>query len=153
MVRSDAKRRVSNHGPQRVATIKLARLLQRDGVLAVVKAWPGDVGGYGEGTATAILDDGCARRPARAQVGTKKRPPGRTKKQIKAELAGSRVTSGGWKLGGGKYAALPRRTALDDGVGEDQKLSRTGDEGNLVFLPGGAQAVVEGDKLGVPPKR
>jgi len=67
---------------QFVATIKSADLLQHDGVLAVVKAWPGKAGVCGEGAATASRDDGCARRPAPAQVGMKKRPSGRTKKRL-----------------------------------------------------------------------
>ena len=35
---------------------------QRDTVLAAVKAWPGERTVRGIGTATAILDGGCARR-------------------------------------------------------------------------------------------
>jgi hypothetical protein len=36
--------------------------VQRDTVLAAVKAWPGDDGVRGTCTATAILDGACARR-------------------------------------------------------------------------------------------
>jgi hypothetical protein len=64
----------------------LARLagpcqVQRDTVLDAVKAWPADDGTRVASTATAILDGVCARRHwGPRQVGTKKRPSGRTKK-------------------------------------------------------------------------
>ena len=77
------------HGPRRIARYSVAgdsrsprsRPPQRDAVLAAVKAWPGMRGACRSCAATASLDRGCARRHCeRTQVGTKKRPFGRTKK-------------------------------------------------------------------------
>jgi hypothetical protein len=58
------------HGPQRIARYtaqgdEMAAVPappKRDAVLAAVKAGPGDCGARGTGTATTILDGGCARR-------------------------------------------------------------------------------------------
>jgi len=48
-------------------------------VLATVKVRPGDGGGCGTRGATADLDGGCARWLEKRKVGTKERPPDRTK--------------------------------------------------------------------------
>jgi len=48
-------------------------------VLGPVKAWPGNGGACGDGSATASLDRPCARRMSRVQAGTKERPSARTK--------------------------------------------------------------------------
>jgi hypothetical protein len=64
-------RAIDRHGPDQD---------QRDIVLAAVKAWPGDNAVRDTPTATAILDGGCAQRHWAKQIGTKKRPSGRTKK-------------------------------------------------------------------------
>src|ERR1700722_944782 len=63
------------------------------------------------------------------------------------------MTSRGRKAGRGVCAALPRRAARNDGVGEDQEFSRAGNECDFVLLSGGSQATVERDQLGVPSKR
>jgi len=47
--------------------------LELRAVLAAVKAGPGDGRACGSRAATASLDRGCARRPCRIEVGTKKR--------------------------------------------------------------------------------
>jgi hypothetical protein len=67
-------------GNSRFLAPKSPTALQHDGVLVVVKAWPIEAGACDPSTATASLDDVCARRLARRQVGTKKRFLGRTKK-------------------------------------------------------------------------
>src|ERR1700680_4399896 len=51
-----------NLGVSRFFCIEVPDLLQHDGVVAVVKAWPIEAGAWSTSAATASLDDVCARR-------------------------------------------------------------------------------------------